>query len=88
MLKIENKLGLKSGDVVSYSAETSSTAVSYQSLLRYESIKNIRGIINRNTIYPRFRIFVLNDDETVSYQIPNEDIISGGSYQENYQNGS
>lgn len=30
----------------------------------------------------------MNDDETVCYQIPNEDIISGGSYQENYQNGS
>lgn len=88
MPKIENKIGLKSGDVVSYSVESVFSDISISELSKYQSIKNIKDIIDRNTIFPRFRIFVLNDDETVCYQIPNEDIISGGSYQENYQNGS
>ena len=88
MPKIENKIGLKSGDVVSYSVESEFSDISISELSKYQSIKNIKDIIDRNTIFPRFRIFVLNDDETVCYQIPNEDIITGGSYQENYQSGS
>ena len=88
MPKIENKIGLKSGDVISYSVESVFSYISISELSKYQSIKNIKNIIDRNTIFPRFRIFVLNDDETVCYQIPNEDIIAGGSYQENYQIGS
>lgn len=88
MPKIENKIGLKSGDVVSYSVESEFSDIAISQLTKYKSIKNIKDVIDRHTIFPRFRIFVLNDDETVCYQIPNEDIIAGGSYQENYQNGS
>lgn len=39
-------------------------------------------------IHPTFRVSILNPDETVKYEIPLEDIPSGGiSYTENYQNG-
>ena len=43
--------------------------------------------INSNNIAPRYRIFVLYPDETINYEIPIEDILVGGSYNENYQNG-
>lgn len=54
---------------------------------KYTSINYIKEILRRNTIYPRFRMFILNPDGTTRTQIPNEDIILGGSYNENYQNG-
>lgn len=45
-------------------------------------------IIKRPYIKPRFRVSVLNPDETVRYTIPNEDIPEDGiSYTEEYQNG-
>ena len=45
-------------------------------------------ILNRPIYKPRFRLFVLNPDETVDYEIPEEDIIlNSGSFNENYQNG-
>ena len=35
-----------------------------------------------------FRLFLLHPDETINYEIPQEDIILGsGNYNENYQNG-
>lgn len=54
---------------------------------KYCSLSYIKKILNRDTIYPRFRIFICNPDDTTRYQIPNEDIVAGGSYSENYQNG-
>ena len=54
---------------------------------KYCTLSYIKKILQRDTIYPRFRIFVCNPDDTTRYQIPNEDIIMGGSYSENYQNG-
>lgn len=43
--------------------------------------------IHENMAAPAFRIFILYADETISYEIPPEDIKLGGSYSENYQNG-
>ena len=54
---------------------------------KYCTISYVKKLLSRNTIYPRFRIFVCNPDDTTRYEIPNEDIIMGGSYSENYQNG-
>ena len=49
---------------------------------------SLEKIIKRPYIKPRFRISVLNQDETVNYIIPSEDITDGGiSYTEEYQNG-
>lgn len=38
-------------------------------------------------INPKFRFHILNEDETIREDIPEEDIIMGGTYNENYQNG-
>lgn len=43
--------------------------------------------IRFNNVAPRYKIYVLYPDETINYEIPLEDILSGGSYSENYQNG-
>lgn len=50
--------------------------------------ENLRRVLKRSFIQPRFRISVLNPDETVDYVIPDEDIPENGiSYTESYQNG-
>ena len=43
--------------------------------------------MKNNYTYPRWRIYVLYPDETINYEIPNEDIKIGGSFSENYQDG-
>lgn len=49
---------------------------------------NLRRVLKRSFIKPRFRISVLNPDETINYTIPNNDIPENGiSYTESYQNG-
>ena len=48
----------------------------------------IEKLIRRPFIKPRFKICVLNPDETIAYEIPSQDIPIGGiSFTENYQNG-
>ena len=54
---------------------------------KYCTLAYVKNLLSRNTISPRFRIFVCNPDDTPRYQIPNEDIALGGSYSGNYQNG-
>ncbi len=43
--------------------------------------------INNNYTFPLFKIYVLFPDETINYEIPQEDIKLGGSLEENYQDG-
>ncbi len=43
--------------------------------------------MNNNYTMPKWKIYVLNSDETINYEIPQEDIKIGGSYEENYQDG-
>ena len=40
---------------------------------KYCSFYFIKKLMQRNTIYPRFRIFVCNHDDSTRYEIPNED---------------
>lgn len=48
----------------------------------------LEKILKRPFIKPRYRISVLNPDETINYEIPKEDIPEGGiNYTEEYQNG-
>lgn len=68
-----------SGDILSYYSADNAVNCSI------EQIK--QEIDNSPIINPRYRIHILNADETVKEDIPEEDIISGGSYNENYQNG-
>lgn len=52
------------------------------------NIDKLTKILKRPVVYPRYRISVLNPDETIDYIIPNEDIPIGGiSFTENYQQG-
>lgn len=52
------------------------------------NIEEIKRILKSEEYQARFRLLVLNADETVRYEVPQEDIIlSDGSYSENYQNG-
>ena len=81
---ISRQVNMKTGDSLYYSIEASSALTAE----KYVSLQNIKRVLDRNTIHPRFRIFALNQDETIWYRIPNEDIVLGGSYNENYQNGS
>lgn len=57
----------------------------------YESVdmdtEEILQTVNAPSVKSCFRIFVLHPDETIDYMIPNEDIKTGGSYDENYQSG-
>lgn len=76
-----------SGEVISYTIENVTNAASLIDQNGFKNIQKVVDMINGKTIYPRFRIFALNPDETVNHEIPNEDIILGGSYDENYQNG-
>lgn len=75
-----------SGDVIAYTVYSSSTDNSLR-WQNYPSAQKIEQMVRSHTIYPRFRFFVLNSDETVKYEIPQEDIVLGGSYSENYQSG-
>lgn len=53
--------------------------------INYEALKKI---IKKPYIKPRFKICVLNPDETIAYEIPSIDIpLNGISYTENYQSG-
>lgn len=52
------------------------------------NIEEIKRILKSESYEARFRLLVLNPDETVRYEIPQEDIIlNSGTYSENYQNG-
>lgn len=76
-------MNLSSGEVLSI--ETDSTDSYY--LDSHTFIPTIQKEIQLNFTAPRFRIFVLYPDETINYEIPTEDIKTGGSYDENYQDG-
>lgn len=76
-----NSLSLSSGDINVLEIDN------HNYLNTSVNIKDLQNIIENNWYVPRFRIFVLYHDETVSYEIPQDDIVVGGSYSENYQNG-
>lgn len=52
------------------------------------SMNYLTEILKRPNYQARYRLFVLNSDETIDYEIPQEDIIiNSGNFTENYQNG-
>lgn len=77
-----NFISLASGEVIPIS--TLSDGLYMDAEL---DIDQIVTEIYDNIIAPRYRIFVLYPDETINYELPLEDILSGGSFNENYQNG-
>ena len=51
-------------------------------------LKKLERILNSGQYKARYRLFLLHPDETVNYEIPEEDIIlDSGSYSENYESG-
>lgn len=53
------------------------------------NFETLEKILKMPVVQPRYKISVLNPDETVKYEIPPEDIPEGGiSYSEEYTNGS
>lgn len=89
-MEIKNVVALSSGDSVYYTARSSDKNVVdlVDDVTKYRSVSSIKELLSKKTICPKFRISVLNQDETVKYVIPEEDILPGGSYNERYQNGS
>lgn len=52
------------------------------------SMNYLTEVLKRPNYQVRYRLFVLNSDETIDYEIPQEDIIiNSGNFTENYQNG-
>ena len=52
------------------------------------SMGYLTDILTRPKYEARYRLFVLNPDETIDYEIPQEDIIlNSGNFTENYQSG-
>ena len=52
------------------------------------SISYLTEVLNRSIYKTHFRVLVLNPDETIDYEIPQEDIIiNSGNFTENYQSG-
>ena len=52
------------------------------------SMSYLIDVLKRPKYEARYRLFVLNPDETIDYEIPQEDIIlNSGNFTENYQSG-
>lgn len=75
-------LALSSGNIVPLSKQHGDAYISVDT-----NIKALLNLLEGQVIAPRYRLFILNPDDSVKNPIPIEDIISGGSYTENYQNG-
>ena len=82
MAEMVKYISLSSGDLLPFSIVADDIYVDTD----YD-IEEVIKLINNSITAPRFRIFVLNQDETIAYEIPSEDIQMGGSYSENYQDG-
>ena len=76
------RLRLSSGDTIPVTIESTDRSGVYNFDILY-----LMDWMKNNYSYPRWRIYVLNPDETINYEIPNEDIKIGGSFSENYQDG-
>lgn len=83
MARIVKTIGLASGDLLSLSVMSGDTYLDSD-----VNITELNALINSPILRPRFRLFLLHPDETIDYQIPDEDILlNGSSFSEQYQNG-
>ena len=58
------------------------------SLIDNVSFEDIVAALHNSFIQTKYRLSVLNPDETIQYIIPSSDLVTGGiSYNENYQQG-
>ena len=77
---------LANGDVLALSINNSSFGQDSNLNDRY-TITDLMQMIESQVGAPRYRIYVLYPDETINFEIPLSDIVEGGSYSENYQDG-
>ena len=77
---------LANGDVLALSINNSSFGQDSNLNDRY-TITDLMQMIESQVSAPRYRIYVLYPDETINFEIPLSDIVEGGSYSENYQDG-
>ncbi len=82
MSKVAQYINLSSGETLPFSVDADGLYVDQDT-----DIDMIKKEIENNLASPSFRIFVLCPDETIDYEIPNSAIKTGGSYNENYQDG-
>lgn len=75
-------LQLSSGNIAPLTLQRGSEYVSEDT-----NINALLDLIQESIIAPRYRLFFVNEDDTIRSEIPLEDLLSGGSYTENYQNG-
>ena len=75
-------LALSSGNIVPLYKQYGSQYISVDT-----NIKALMKVLQNDVIAPRYRLFILNPDDTVKNPIPIEDLITDGSYTENYNNG-
>ena len=73
--------GTYGGDVFDYTSE------SPPAVLGGYPIKEVMAAVRSPTIRPRWRVSILSSDDQVRRYIPEEDLLTGGSYSENYQSG-
>lgn len=83
MGRYNQSINLSSGDLLTI--KTDAQASYY--LDGINAVEDIQKELRLNYCAPKFRILVLYPDETENYEIPSEDIKTGGSYSENYQDG-
>ena len=78
MGKVLKSRNTSSGDLISFYTDNGFETPDAQS---------IKGMLANSVISPRYRLNWLNPDESIKEIIPEADILSGGSFSENYQNG-
>ena len=81
MNKFIRSRNVSSGDLLTYYSDA------IYGGYRNDIFLDIKQEVDRLIARPCFRFHVLNADETVRNILPPEDILLGGSYNENYQNG-
>ena len=77
----ETICGMAGGDVLSYESELP------PGMFGSYSSKEVAWAIRRQTVAPRWRLYFLYHDDSIQAEIPQEDLILGGSFSENYQSG-
>lgn len=82
MSTINQYINLSSGELLPFSVEGNGYYVDHN-----VDVEAVKKEIMNNLVSSAFRIFVLYPDETINYELPNSSIKTGGSYNENYQNG-
>ncbi|MBO7732413.1 MAG: hypothetical protein J6S67_07665 [Methanobrevibacter sp.] len=85
MSTLTRYFSFNSGETLSITYEDDDASGAYVNT--ESNIAELQRSISNNIVQSVFRIYVLYPDETIAYEIPPENIKSGGSYSENYQNG-